>query len=122
MGLFDIFRKKKKVKISKKRQRRSSTPKTKEDIVKLKSDIENLQSQILIIDIVLHKHDDDIAEHSILLEKRLNSIRKEYIKRALLEATGPHDMRCSPVLLRESVPEHRAHSMLLVPPLSSPYP
>ncbi len=76
MGLFDIFRKKKKVKTKKKRRRKSSTPKTREDIIKLNSDIKNLQSQIGTIDIVLHKHDDDIAEHSILIAKHFRNLQK----------------------------------------------
>ena len=74
MGLFDIFRKKKKVKTRKKRRCKSSTPKTREDIIKLNSDIKNLQSQIGTIDIVLHKHDDDIAEHSILIAKHSRNL------------------------------------------------
>lgn len=76
MGLFDIFRKKKKVKTRKKRRCKSSIPKTREDIIKLNSDIKNLQSQIGTIDIVLHKHDDDIAEHSILIAKHSRNLEK----------------------------------------------
>ncbi len=76
MGLFDIFRKKKKVKTKKKRRRKSSAPKTREDIIKLNSDIKNLQSQIGTIDIVLHKHDDDIAEHSILIARHSRNLEK----------------------------------------------
>lgn len=77
MGLFDIFKKKKKkVKTRKKKHRKSSTPKTREDMIKLKSDIKNLQSQIGTIDIVLHKHDDDIAEHSILIAKHSSNLGK----------------------------------------------
>jgi DNA-binding CsgD family transcriptional regulator len=76
MGLFDIFKKKKKVKTRKKRQRKSSIPKTKEDIIKLSSDIKNLQSQIGTIDIVLHKHDDDITEHSILIARHSRNLEK----------------------------------------------
>ncbi len=76
MGLFDIFKKKKKVKTRKKRQRKSSTPKTRDDIIKLNSDIKNLQSQIGTIDIVLHKHDDDITEHSILIARHFRNLEK----------------------------------------------
>ena len=76
MGLFDIFKKKKKVKTRRKRQRKSSIPKTKENIIKLNSDIKNLQSQIGIIDIVLHKHDDDITEHSILIARHSRNLEK----------------------------------------------
>ena len=76
MGLFDIFKRKKKVKTRKKRQRKSSIPRTKEDIIKLSSDIKNLQSQIGTIDIVLHKHDDDIIEHSILIARHSRNLEK----------------------------------------------
>ena len=50
--------------------------KTREDIIKLNSDIKNIQSQIGTIDIVLHKHDDDIAEHSILIAKHSRNLEK----------------------------------------------
>ena len=76
MGLFDIFKKKKKTKTRRKRPRKRSIPKTREDIIKLNSDIKNLQSQIGTIDIVLHKHDDDIAEHSILIAKHSRNLGK----------------------------------------------
>ena len=76
MGLFDIFKKKKKVKTRKKKHRKNTIPKTREDIIKLNSDIKNLQSQIGTIDIVLQKHDNDIAEHSILIAKHSRNLEK----------------------------------------------
>lgn len=69
MGLFDIFRKK--AKIKKRAHRRSSVSKTKETIAKIIGDIENIQSQIGIIDVVLHKHNVEICEQTYIIKGHL---------------------------------------------------
>ena len=74
MGLFDIFKKKKKVKTRNKRWRKSATPKTREYLVKLRSDIENLQTQIGTIDIVLHKHDNEISEQTYIIKQHTQKL------------------------------------------------
>jgi DNA-binding CsgD family transcriptional regulator len=88
MGLFNIFKKKKKIKTREKTWRKSATPKTREYLAKLKSDIEHLQAQIGIIDIVLHKHDDDITEQTFVIKEHSQKLENlEQI--ATSQSTGP---------------------------------
>jgi len=75
MGLFDIFRKKKKRKIRKKKSHEGSASKISQNITKLNSDIENLQNQIGTLNIILRKHNDEITENLILIEKHTSQIK-----------------------------------------------
>ena len=74
MGLFDLF--KKKAKTKRKKCRKRSSPKTKEYLVKLKSDIENIQAQIGTIDLVLRKHENDIFEQTYIIKGHLKKFEK----------------------------------------------
>ena len=73
MGLFSIFRKKRK----KQRKRSSNTSKkTKPDINKIKGQIENIAGQISTINIALKKHNDQLAEHAQLININTNGQKK----------------------------------------------
>lgn len=76
MGLFSIFKKKRKTKIRKKNRCNRTTPKTREYLAKLSSDIENLQAQIGTIDMVLHKHDNEISEQTHIIKTHVQKLEK----------------------------------------------
>ena len=67
----------KKVKKAKRRKaRKSHSPKNKNEFNRLKSDFNNLKAQFSTVNILLKKHDEEIAESSILLEKHISRIEK----------------------------------------------
>lgn len=76
MGLFDIFRKRRKCKTRKKRRPNSTVSRPRQNFTKLKSDIENIQAEIKTLNIILHKHDDDITEHTILIGNHCKELEK----------------------------------------------
>ena len=67
MGLFDLFRKKKK-RTTKHRRPKSGTNRRKY-IASFAEDITRIQSELEVIQILLCRHDQDIGEHSYLLKK-----------------------------------------------------
>ncbi len=67
MGLFDLFRKKKK-RTTKHRRPKSGTNRRKH-IASFAEDITRIQSELEVIQILLCRHDQDIGEHSYLLKK-----------------------------------------------------
>lgn len=72
MGLFNIFRKKKK----RKRHSRSPVSRAKPVTKKIGTDIDNLQMQISTINIALKKHDDELSEHTRLIGDHTNGLEK----------------------------------------------
>jgi len=71
MGLFTIFKKKK-------RKRRSRGPgsEAKPAIRKIEADMANLQAQIGTINIALKKHDDELSEHMRLISEHTKGLEK----------------------------------------------
>jgi len=67
MGLWDLFRKKKKR--STKRRHRKSTNNRQKYTVSLAADIKHIQSELEALNIILCRHDQDIGEHTHLLKK-----------------------------------------------------
>jgi len=76
MGLFDFFRKKRKVKVKRKKRSRKSPAKAKQVIEKIKADFENLQAQLKTINIVLNKHNDELVEHTRLINDNSKGLEK----------------------------------------------
>jgi DNA-binding CsgD family transcriptional regulator len=76
MGLFDFFRKKRKVKVKRKKRSRKSPSKAKQTIKKTKVDIENLQTQMGTINIALNKHNDELLEHKRLINQHSRGLEK----------------------------------------------
>lgn len=76
MGLFDFFRKKRKVKTKRKKRSRKSSFRAKPVIEKIKADIENLQGQVGTINIVLNKHNDELLEHTRLIDGHSKALEK----------------------------------------------
>lgn len=76
MGLFDFFRKKRKIKAERKKRKRSSPSKRTPSFVKLKSGIENLQTQLSTVNIVLNKHNDQLSEHTRLINDNSKGLEK----------------------------------------------
>ena len=73
MGLFSIFRKKRK----KQRKRSSNTSKkTRPYINKIKGQIENIVNQISTINIALKKHNDQLLEHTQVIKNNANGLKK----------------------------------------------
>jgi len=70
-----LFQKKKK-KAKRRKTRRSHSSKNKEEFNRLKSDLNNLKVQFGTVNILLKKHDEEITENSILLEKHVSRIEK----------------------------------------------
>ena len=111
MGLFDIFRKKKKHKTRKKKSPEGSTAKISQNITKLNSDIENLQNQIGTINIILRKHNDEIAENLILIEKHSSQI-KDLEQLVTKLSTNP--------IKEQIIPANRPNATVLEPLSSTP--
>jgi len=75
MGLFTLFRKKRKR--QKQRKRSSNTSKkTRPDINKIKGQIENIAGQINTINIALKKHNDQLAEHAQYIKNNSKGLEK----------------------------------------------
>jgi len=70
-----LFQKKKK-KAKRRKTRRSHSSKNKEEFNRLKSDFDNIRTQFSTVNILLKKHDEEITENSILLEKHVSRIEK----------------------------------------------
>lgn len=81
MRIFDLFRKKRKMKARKRRRSKSLGPKARPTMKRIEADMENLQSQIGTVNIALKKHDDQLSEHDQLI--RGNSKTLEQIANAL---------------------------------------
>ena len=76
MGLFDFFRKKRKVKVKRKRRTRKPPSKKKQTLEKIKADIGNLQTQLKTINIALDKHNDELSQHSKLINEHSKALEK----------------------------------------------
>jgi len=76
MGLFDFFRKKRKVKVKRKRRTRKPPSRKKQTLEKIKADIENLQTQLKTINIALDKHNDELSQHSKLINEHSKGLEK----------------------------------------------
>jgi len=76
MGLFDFFRKKRKVKVKRKRRTRKPPSRKKQTLEKTKADIENLQGQLKTINIALNKHNDELLEHTKLISGHSKALEK----------------------------------------------
>ncbi len=74
MILFGIFKRKKKRKARKRRSNRL-VPESSQKLTKLKSEIENLNSQIGTLNIILQKHDQEITEHTIVIKKNSDQLK-----------------------------------------------
>jgi len=74
MGLFAIFKKKKKRK-AKKRRSNSTTPLSSRKFTKLNAEVKNLVSQIGTLNIILQKHDQEIAEQTIVIKKNSEQLK-----------------------------------------------
>jgi len=74
MGLFAIFKKKKKRK-AKKRRSNSTTPLSSRKFTKLNAEVKNLVSQIGTLNIILQKHDQEIAEQTIIIKKNSEQLK-----------------------------------------------
>ena len=66
--LLSVFQKKKK------RAKKPRKAKNKDEHTKIKTELNNLRAQFGIVNILLKKHDEQIAENSIILEKHVNQI------------------------------------------------
>ena len=75
MGLFAIFKRKKKRKAGKKRSNRPSSLRSGQKFTELNSEIRNLNSQIGTLNIILQKHDQEITEHTILIKKNSEQLK-----------------------------------------------
>ena len=75
LNFLSIFQKRKK-KAKRTKTRIHHRSKNKEEFNRLKSDFSNLKAQFGTVNILLKKHDEEITENSILLEKHVNRIEK----------------------------------------------
>ena len=75
LKFLSLFQKKKK-NIKKRKTRRNRSPKNKDEFNRLKSGLNNLRAQFSTVNILLKKHDEEITENSILLEKHFSRIEK----------------------------------------------
>jgi hypothetical protein len=71
MGFFDLFRKKRKLR----RSRRPSSN-SKQNPIKVQVDMEGVKSQVAIINIALKKYDDQLAEHTRIIGEHSKSLEK----------------------------------------------
>ena len=79
MRLFDLFRKRRKRKGTRKRPG-SRTSKTSRDIARLTTGLENMQTQINTTNLILQKHDNDILENSLTIKGQCEQIQNlEYL-------------------------------------------
>lgn len=76
MGLFDFFKKKRKVKAKRKKRTRKPPARKKQTLEKIKVDIENLQGQLKTINIALNKHNDELLEHTKLISGHSKALEK----------------------------------------------
>jgi DNA-binding CsgD family transcriptional regulator len=77
MGLFDLFRRKKKT--INKRSSKHRTANSKQIFQKITKDIQNLQAQAGTTNIILHKHEQEISNHKMLIEghsKQLDTLEQ----------------------------------------------
>lgn len=84
MGLFDFFRKKRKL-----RHSRRPSSNRKQNPEKMQVDIEGVKNQMAIIDIALKKHDDQLAEHTRIIGKHSKSLEKLEQKISAVEIAPP---------------------------------
>jgi DNA-binding CsgD family transcriptional regulator len=75
LNFLSIFQKRKK-KVRRRKTRKNHKPKDENEFNRLKSDFNNLKAQFGTVNILLKKHDEEIAENSILIEKHTKSIGK----------------------------------------------
>ena len=75
LNFLSLFQKRKK-KTKRRKTRRSYSLKNKDEFNRLKSDFNNLKAQFGTVNILLKKHDEEITENSILLEKHVSRIEK----------------------------------------------
>ena len=73
LNFLSFFQKKK---AKRRKTRKNHSPKNKEEFNRLKSDLNNLRAQFGTVNILLKKHDEEITENSILLEKHVSRIEK----------------------------------------------
>ena len=71
MGFFDLFRKKRKL-----RHSRRPSSNRKQNPEKMQVDIEGVKSQMAIISIALKKHDDQLAEHTRVIGEHSKVLEK----------------------------------------------
>ena len=75
LNFLSLFQKRKK-KTKRRKTRRTYSLKNKDEFNRLKSDFNNLKAQFGTVNILLKKHDEEITENSILLEKHVSRIEK----------------------------------------------
>ena len=94
MGIFDLFRKKRKHKA---RNRRSQPSQGKQDLQKFTSDIEGLQAQVKTVHIALEKHDNELSQHSELIKANSEGLKKleEIVEESKIKA--PVEVTSAPI-------------------------
>ena len=90
MGFFDLFRKKRKL-----RHSRRPSSSSKQNPKKMQVDIKGVKNQMAIINIALKKHDDQLAEHTRIIGEHSKSLEKLEQKIGAVEIAPP---------VREKVP------------------
>jgi hypothetical protein len=84
MGFFDLFRKKRKL-----RHSRRPSSSSKQNPKKMQVDIEGVKNQMAIINIALKKHDDQLAEHTRIIGEHSKSLEKLEQKISAVEIVPP---------------------------------
>ena len=113
MRILDLFWKKRTNRQTKKRRKkRSSVSADKKHFERIEADIQNLQAQIGTANILLRKHDEDIVEHSILIEKhtkRIGQLEQIVAEQAISspgQQIGPVNRPDSTANLPQAPPTH----------------
>jgi len=75
LNFLSIFQKKKK-NAKRRKTRKSHSSKNKEEFNRLTSNLNNLRAQLGTVNILLKKHDEEITENSLILEKHVSRIEK----------------------------------------------
>jgi hypothetical protein len=81
MGFFDLFRKKRKHHLRKRRPSRSGNIKLKEVVEKVGVDIDVLQAQTLTINATMEQHSKELSEHKAIIEQ--HSVKLSTLEQAV---------------------------------------
>ena len=76
MGLFFLFRKKRKVKTRRKKRSSNALYNSRPAIKKIETGMKNMQAQITTINIAMNKHDDELSEHTRLISDHAKGLEK----------------------------------------------
>ena len=89
MGLFNLFRKKRKIKIRRKKQNSKSSLKKRPNVEKIGILVEGLQAQINTVNIALKKHDDELTDHKKLISEHAEGLEKLEQKVSTVQINPP---------------------------------